>query len=84
MIEIRTLIGKFGIVRKHQEAMGKILRNKKLLFILFCRSTPNHFPKVGNQLLIHRHIIHLALQDAHQLILGIMYLEMKASEHSFF
>mgnify|MGYP002469998588 FL=1 len=26
----------------------------------------------------------LALQDAHQLILGIMYLEMKASEHSFF
>ena len=38
MIKIRNLIAKLGIVRKHDEAVSKALRNEELLFVFSRKS----------------------------------------------
>src|SRR5699024_2842693 len=57
MIEIRTFIGKLRVFRKHQKTMGKIFRDKELLFIF--RGKAHAVPlSVGGRTLpeIYRHI----------------------------
>ena len=63
--------------------MCKILRNKKLLFIL-CRQIHAIPLPIGGRTFsdVHSHIIDLSAHHTHQFILGIVNLEMQAAQHA--
>ena len=84
MIKIITLIAEFGCICQNQEAMGKALGNQELLFILCCQkdSIPLSV-SFGICPQVNRHIKDAALNCSNQLGLGIMLLEMQASQNTF-
>ena len=84
MIEIRALIAEFRLIREDIEAVGKILRNKELLFV-FCGeqyAVPLSVGR-GTRPQIDSDIEHLSLHDADKLILREIDLKMKTSQDPF-
>ena len=64
--------------------MGKPLRNIELLFVLRREHHAEPFSiclRIRAQ--VHCHIKHSSPDRAHQLALGILFLEMQASQHAF-
>ena len=84
MIEICTFVSELRMIRKHQKAMCKILRNKELLFVLCGKQDTKPFSiRFGSFSQVYRHIINLTGNHAHQLVLRVIDLKMKTAEHAF-
>ena len=65
--------------------MCKILRNKELLLIFSRKRHPKPFSiGPGTRTQIHSHVKHFSFYHADQLVLGIVYLEMKATQYIFY
>ena len=83
MVKLVAFIGKLRVVAHNNKTVRKAAGNHELLFVLIRKQDPRPlavciavFPQVNSN------VEHLALQHAHELCLGMCFLEMKTAQHT--
>lgn len=83
MVDIVALVAELSGIREHQKAVGESTRDEELTAIL---SREHHaFPSaIGGTALskVNRHIEDPARNNAHELRLGMLDLEMQSTQHT--
>ena len=84
-IEICHLVTEFCFIAQNQKSVSKPFRDIELFFIFFGKDDPEPFSE-GFAVLaeIDRNIKHLAADHTDKLALGILFLEMKAAQHTLY